>query len=81
MKKPNKKFNSKWKKSFKVLKKKNYLNYKIDFFCMIRNYRTFHIFFLTKNLNNPLSEQEYPLFRPIEVVGEEEFKIKKILNI
>ena len=80
-KKPNKKFNSKWEEPFKILKKKNYLNYKINLPYIIKNYKTFHIFLLIKNPNNSLLEQEHPLSRPIEIAEKKEFKIKKILNI
>ena len=81
MKRFSKKLNSKWEESFKILKKKNYLNYEIDLFHIIGNYRIFHIFFLIKDLNDLLLEQEYSLFKLIKIVEEKEFEVKEILNI
>ena len=81
IKKPSKKLDSKWERFFKILKKKNHLNYEIDLPCIIGNYRTFHIFFLVKNLNNPLLKQEHPLPKPIEIAKKKEFEIKKILDV
>ena len=56
MKRSSKKFDSKWKGFFKILKKKNHLNYEIDFPCIMRNYKIFYIFFLIKDPNNLLLE-------------------------
>ena len=81
IKRPSKKLDSKWEGPFKVLKKKNHLNYEIDLPCMMGNYRTFHVFLLAKDPNDPLSGQEHPLPGPIEVTGEEEFEMEEILDI
>ena len=81
MKRSSKKFDNKWEGFFKILKKKNYLNYKIDFSYIIKNYRIFYVSFLIKNPNDLLLGQEHPLPGPIEVVEEEEFEMEEILDV
>ena len=80
-KRPSKKLDSKWEGPFKVLKKKNHLNYEIDLPCTMGNYRTFHASLLAKDPNDPLPGQEHPLPGPIEVAGEEEFEVEEILDV
>ena len=80
---PSKKLNSKWESPFKVLKKVEKVDFKLDLPGIIKQHPVFHTSLLSKNPADPLPKQAHPKPEPVKMNDndDEEYEINDVIDV